>query len=182
MALPIRILFALWPGALAAWRYGDLRSLLIAVFFGGLLSIAWMGTTIWPMWLSSWRLNSLWWFAGVGGLLSLLNNSARGLLRAERPRAGCPDANLQQAQAFYLQANYYEAEQVIARYCHPSAMDAEAALLMAGILRRTGRFSQAVGLLDELSHLDCGLPWLEEIERERALSVRQKVRSQADSL
>jgi hypothetical protein len=182
MALPIRILFAFWPGTLAAWRYADLRSLLIAILFGGLLSITWMGTTIWPMWLSSWRLTFLWWVVGVGGLLSLLHNTARGLLRAERPRSGCPDANLQQAQAFYLQANYYEAEQVIAGYCRPNAMDAEAALLMAGILRRTGRFSQAVGLLDELSLLDCGLPWLEEIERERTQSVRQKVRSQADSL
>lgn len=182
MALPIRILFAFWPGTLAAWRYGDLRSLWIAVLFGGLLSIAWIGTTIWPMWLSSWRLTFLWWVVGVGGVLSLLHNTARGLLRAERPSEGCPNASLQQAQAFYLQANYYEAEHVIAGYCRPHAMDAEAALLMAGILRRTGRFSQAVGLLDELSLLDCGLPWLEEIERERALSVRQKVRSQADSL
>ena len=60
-------------------------------------------------------------------------------------------------------------------------MDAEAALLMAGILRRTGRYSQALALLDEVSLLDGGLPWGEEIEREKKLCRQKKIRSQADS-
>ncbi|MFO0011395.1 MAG: hypothetical protein ACK553_01500 [Planctomycetota bacterium] len=182
MVFPIRFMFSLWPGWLVAWRHGDLRSLLIAILFGCLLCISWIGTTIWPLWLSPWRLMLLWSVAGVGAILSLVHNASCGLLASRSSRRGCPDDALILAQAFYLQANYYEAERSIAPYCLAGAMDAEAALLMASVLRRTGRFSQALALLDELALLDCGLPWLEEIERERKLSRLQKVRSHADSL
>ena len=172
----------MWPGTLGAWRHGDFRSLLIAISFGLLLSIGWTATMIWPLWLSSWRLGLLWSIVAVAAALSLVHNFARGLLTAQGPRGGCPDAVLVEAQSLYLQANYFEAEQSIAPYCRSDALDAEAAMLMASILRRTGRYSQAVALLDELSLADCGLTWLEEIERERKLSRQQKVRVQADGL
>jgi cytochrome c-type biogenesis protein CcmH/NrfG len=87
-----------------------------------------------------------------------------------------------QAQELYLQANYFEAEQLIAGYCRPGTMDAEAAMLMASILRRTGRFPQAMSLLESLALLDCGSYWLEEIEREKKLVKQQKIRSHSDSL
>ena len=180
MAVPLRILFAFWPGSLAAWRHGDLRSLVIAILFGMLLSLGWTATMIWPMWLSYYRIGFLWSVAGVGAVISVLYNAASGLLASPKRCPGCPDATLTRAQSLYLQSNYYEAEQSIASYCRAGAMDAEAVLLMASILRRTGRYSQALALLDEVSLLDCGLPWGEEIEREKKLCRQKKIRSQAD--
>jgi hypothetical protein len=181
MIFPLRVLFSLWPGSLATWRRGDARSLLIAILFGLLLSIAWTATTLWPLWLSSWRLSILWCIAGGGAAISVIHSAASGMLVYQLPQRGCPDAALVEAQSFYLQANYYEAERLISPYCRTGAMDAEAALLMASVLRRTGRIPQALALIDELSLLDCGLPWRDEIEHERKLSRRQKASSQPDS-
>jgi cytochrome c-type biogenesis protein CcmH/NrfG len=81
-----------------------------------------------------------------------------------------------------LQANYFEAEQLLAGFCRQGKMDPEATMLMASILRRTSRFPQALALLDELALLDCGIYWLEEIEREKKLVKQQKIRSHSDSL
>lgn len=180
MSALLRILFSMWPGALGAWRRGDLRSVLIAISFGLLLSIGWTATTIWPLWLSSWRLGLLWSIAIIAAVLSVVYNALGGFLRAAKFPSGCPDSKLVEAQSFYLQADYFEAEQLVAPYCRPGALDAEAAMLMASVLRRTGRCSQALSILDELSLLDCGLPWAEEIERERKLSRQQKIRVQTE--
>lgn len=136
---------------------------------------------IWPLWLSPWRLGFLWSITAIAAAISVLHNASRGLLRAHRPRRGCPDSELVQAQSLYLQANYYEAERTLAPYCRLGHIDAEVAILMASILRRTGRYSQALAILDELSLLDCGLPWGEEIERERRLARQQKIRSQTEA-
>jgi cytochrome c-type biogenesis protein CcmH/NrfG len=182
MVLSLRIFFSVWPGTLGAWRHGDLRSLLSAISFGLLLSIGWTATIIWPLWFSPWRVVLLWSIAVIAAVLSVVHNATRGLLRAPRPRNGCPDAAFVEAQSLYLQASYFEAEQLIAPYCRPDAYDAEAAILMASILRRTGRYSQALSILDELSLLDCGMPWFEEIEREKKLSKQQKLRSQTDGV
>lgn len=180
MVVSFRILFSMWPGALGAWKHGDIRSVLIAISFGLLLSIGWTATTIWPLWLSPWRLGLLWSIAVIVAGLSVVHNAARGLLRAPTLRSGCPDAALVEAQSLYLQASYFEAEQLIAPYCRPGGFDAEAAILMASIFRRTGRYSQALSILDELSLRDCGLLWVEEIEWEKKLSRQQKVRSQTE--
>lgn len=112
----------------------------------------------------------------------MIHNVAQGLLWSPRRRPGCPDATLVRAQELYLQASYFEAEQSLAPYCRRETMDPEATMLMASILRRTGRFPQALTLLEELALLDCGAFWMEEIEREKKLVRQQKVRSHSDSL
>jgi hypothetical protein len=180
MNVPLRFLCSLWPGSLSAWRHGDLRSLVIAIFFGLLLSFGWTATVIWPMWWSAYRIAILWSIAGLGAAVSVIHSAVSGLLGPPLHRSSCPDATLIRAQSLYLQADYFEAEQAIAPYCQAGALDAEAALLMASILRRTGRLSHAIALLDEVALRDCGLPWLEEIDREKRLSRQQKVRSKAE--
>ncbi|MCU0709743.1 MAG: hypothetical protein MUF23_15770 [Pirellula sp.] len=167
---------------MAAWRDGDIRSLFIAILFGAVFCIGWTGSTLWPLWLSSWRLGLIWSVLACGAIASLVHNLAHGLIWPTRRFTGCPDTTLVRAQELYLQANYFEAEQLLAGFCRQGKMDPEATMLMASILRRTSRFPQALALLDELALLDCGIYWLEEIEREKKLVKQQKIRSHSDSL
>jgi hypothetical protein len=124
----------------------------------------------------------IWTALGFGAFTSLIYNLTHGLVWTARRFNGCPDTTLMQAQELYLQANYFEAEQLIAGFCRSGTMDPEATMLMASIFRRTGRFPQATAILEELALLDCGLYWLEEIEREKKLVKQQKIRSQSDRL
>jgi len=182
MQMPLRFAFALWPGTLAAWRYGDVRSMLIAVLFGAILSTAWVGTLIWPLWLSPWRLGMLWTVVSLSALVSLVHNGMHGLLlRAHSPK-GCPDSLLAEAQSHYLKANYFEAEQLLAPYCSGREPDMEACLLLAGILRRSARYPQAIDLLDRLGRLDRAVFWMDEIEREKMRARQQRVHSHAESV
>lgn len=182
MHLPMRLAFSMWPGTLAAWRHGDVRSLLIAILFGAILSTAWVGTMIWPLWFSSWRLGLLWSVVTVGVVASVIHNAAQGLLRAKRPVAGCPTSVLAEAQGMYLKASYFEAEQAIGPYCVGRDMDVEAALLLAAIYRRTERFPQAIAMLERLSRLERAGFWIDEIEREKRRALQQKIRSHSSSL
>lgn len=180
--MPIRLVFSMWPGTLAAWRYGDIRSLLIAVLFGAILSTAWVGTMIWPLWFSSWRLGLLWTVVTSGVVASLIHNATQGLLRAKRRTTGCPTDLLAEAQGMYLKASYFEAEQAISRYCAGRDLDVEACLLLAAIFRRTERYTQAIELLERLSRLERAGFWTEEIEREKKRSLQLKIRVHSSSL
>lgn len=178
----MRVLFACWPGTLAAWMHGDVRSLMIALVYGAILCLSWVGIVLWPMWIPSWRVYGLAGIAGGAALVSLIHNVVQGNLRSQRRRTGCPDGVLSEAQELYLQANYFEAEQRIAKYCQGRTLDPEATLLLASIMRRTQRFAQAIELLETLQRLDCGRYWNEEIDSELARSKQQKVRAQSESL
>jgi hypothetical protein len=178
----MRIAFAFWPGTLIAWRHGDVRALLIAWLFGLCLNVAWIGSTLWPMWMSPMRLTILWGALITVSVLSAAYAALRGHLAQPTAAAGCPNDRLLQAQEFYLQANYFEAEQILLPYCRSTDLDIEAALLLASILRRTERYPQAVELLEEMALLDRSWRWQDEIEQEKRLALKQKIRSQTDSL
>jgi hypothetical protein len=156
--------------------------MLIAILFGTILSTAWVGTMIWPLWLSGWRLGLLWSVVTIGMIASMIHNAALGLFRAKRPIEGCPTALLAEAQGMYLKASYFEAEQALGPYCTGRNMDVEASLLLAAIYRRTERFTQAIELLERLCRLERAGFWIDEIEREKKRSLQLKIRSHSSSL
>lgn len=124
----------------------------------------------------------LWSIVGMGAVASLLHNATQGLLIQRRNPEGCPAATLAAAQALYLKANYFEAEQSIAAYCRGRTIDVEAALLLATIYRRTQRFDAAIELLDAIARLERGSLWDDEVTKEKKSALQQKIRSHSDSL
>jgi hypothetical protein len=177
-----RMTFGFWPGSLPAWRDGDLRGLFIAIAFGAGLSIAWIASTVWPLWLSPIRLGLLWGLLGTIACVSMTFCAIHGYLSPYRTFTGCPDARLLQAQAHYLRAEYFEAEKILSPFCRVSQCDVEAALLVASILRRTERYQASIEMLDRIALLDRARSWLEEIEQEKRIVLKQKIRTQSEAI
>jgi hypothetical protein len=73
-----------------------------------------------------------------------------------------------------LRGEYFEAEAALHPIFIAGREDAESALLLAAILRRTNRLEQAIQTLERLSRLDCAAGWYEEIHRERNLCLRDR--------
>lgn len=182
MQASMRMLFSFWPGTLTAWRLGDARSLLVAIAFGLIVCTAWVGSTIWPMWLDPWKIWALWCLVAAGALASCAHNAMTGLLSRPKNHIGCPIDQWTLAQEHYLQANYFEAERILQPFAFGKTTDVEAGLLLSSIMRRTERYQQSMELLDQLALLDDAWKWHEEIAKEKRLALQQKVRAHTESL
>lgn len=158
---------AWWPGLPNLWHRGDLYSLSISLLFATLLNIAILATLVWPEWLAPWFVRSIWALLAFSSLwtfgASFFSTSA---LRIMLPSVEC-DTLLSIAQSDYLKGQYFEAEATLHRILSTGHEDIEAALLLASVLRRTGRFRQAQDCLERLERLDRSRTWSSEIASER---------------
>lgn len=156
----------LWPGLPALWFKGDLWALGWALPFTGLLNVALASTFLWPELLTegwqsaTWLLAVGWWCVGAGlsawrmeSLLgAAIDRTAEDLFRA--------------AQSSYLRGNYFETEATLERLLAAWPDDIEARLLLATLLRRTGRLKEAMKQLETLSQYDAAARWQLEIDGE----------------
>jgi predicted Zn-dependent protease len=89
---------------------------------------------------------------------------------------GVPDSKahdtFETAQQEYLRGNWYEAEAMLLDLLEKYPRDAEAILLLVGVLRHTQRFQPAIRRLDLLESLDTSAPWRFEIAQERKILER----------
>lgn len=156
-----------WPGWTSLWYRGELYGLLVAILFGTLLDIALLATLVWPEWLARWLVWSLW----IGILIAASITFFRTLWGGAHPTVASPEpsdeALLALAQTDYLRGEYLEAEVSLHRILSSGREDIEAALLLASVLRRTGRSRQAGECLDRLERFDRAAVWRDEIARER---------------
>jgi hypothetical protein len=156
-----------WPGWTSLWYRGELYGLLVAILFGTLLDIALLATLVWPEWLARWLVWSLW----IGILIAASITFFRTLWGGAHPTVASPEpsdeALLALAQTDYLRGEYLEAEVSLHRILSSGREDIEAALLLASVLRRTGRTRQAGECLDRLERFDRAAVWCDEIARER---------------
>ncbi len=158
---------AWWPGLLNLWYRGEIYSLAISFLFATILNIALLGTFVWPEWLAVWFVRSLWALLAFSALWSFATSffSKSGLQHC-LPSVEC-DGLFAEAQSDYLKGQYFEAEATLHRILATGCEDVEAAFLLASILRRTGRFRQALDCLERLERLDSSRYWLQEIADER---------------
>jgi tetratricopeptide (TPR) repeat protein len=158
---------AWWPGFLNLWYRGDLYALAVSILFATILNIAMLGTLVWPEWLSPWFVRGLWTLLASSTIWSFVASYffASGLQRS-LPSVEC-DSLFAEAQSDYLRGQYFEAEATLHRILSMGYEDVEAALLLASVLRRTGRFRQAIDCLERLERLDRSRQWSQEIEVER---------------
>jgi cytochrome c-type biogenesis protein CcmH/NrfG len=71
-----------------------------------------------------------------------------------------------QALGEYLKGNWYEAESICHQLLRGKVRDVEAQLMLATILRHTGRYAEARARLDDLQRLDDAAKWEWEIANE----------------
>jgi hypothetical protein len=160
----------LWPGLPQMWRHGAWSGLAVAVGFAAMLNLALATSLVWTelalpaagsgngyLWLA---IGIVWVGAGVFSL---------GWQRHEAAKdndATAQDA-FRRAMDYYLQRNWYEAERGLAGLLRRSPRDVDARMLLACVLRRTGRLDEAAGELDRLSRTEGSRKWELEIDDER---------------
>ncbi len=177
--------FRFWPGFQKLWHKGDFHSLLVALLFGWVLMVAWLATFVWPEWLSGF-FSPEWLAQGiVSGLwLALVVASIRSAIHAVLSFSSSAGSggvarqeNLENAQALYLQANYFEAERLVRKNLSGEVEDVESSLLWISILRRTRRIAQALELISNVDKLDAAMPWLAELRSEKEQCLRIKIQT-----
>lgn len=162
----LRWFMCMWPGLSPAWNSGSFRGLCISLLFVFCLQLAWVSTFVWPAILSAWETRLLWWSIAFAILGSLVYQGWRlGQQHGDRFR-GCSDLVLGQAQALYLQGSFFEAEELLLPHVSQGEWDVEAALWLASIYRRTGRYEAAIHVLETTESLERSGLWASEIAEE----------------
>ena len=161
----------LWPGLPAACIGGMLRGLVVALVFAWCVCLLLLATFVWPEWVANEILRGMWlaiicaWFAGLSRNFWRLP----GLLQVSDSQGG---EAFVEAQREYLLGNWFDAEAILLELLHRHPRDAEAMLLLVGVLRHTQRWRPALRRLEQLELLDTSAPWRFEITREKSLIER----------
>ena len=142
----------------------------LAVGFAVALNLVLLATVAWtgllsPFWKQcGWAAVGLVW--GVSAVASL-RNAGRSSDGAERlGSGGLTDDLFRAIQSEYLKGNWYETEELLGRHLRQNAADADARLMLATLMRHTGRHDEARSQLKRLLRLDGCEKWRPEIERE----------------
>ena len=161
----LRWLTLVWPGLPQLWFAGSWTGLALAVGFAAVLNLAIVTSRLWTELLSP-ESQMLVWLAAGGIWTASAALSARWVagLRLSGPQAADEDL-FNAAQNEYLKGNWYEAEVALNRLLERNILDVEARLMLASLLRRTGRRDEATTQLARLSRTDGVERWQLEIAR-----------------
>lgn len=159
----------LWPGVAQLWLQGAWGGLALAVAFALLFDAALVVTWIWSQWIPPGARDGLWVLVGVVWLVSAATQFWRQTAGAKPPASPGDTDQYWQGLTAYLQGNWFAAETVFRRLWKDCPHDADAGLMLATLLRHTGRLDEARQTLYQLQRTaDCG-KWNNEIEHELTL-------------
>lgn len=158
-----------WPGLTQLWFDGAWWGLGLGCGFAWLACLATVSTFVWyelldpgPR-LAIWAILVATW--GVSVRISL-----RRLRGMDAPVDGALAEDLfREAQREYLKGNWIEAEQLLTRLIRTNSNDIDAQLMLVGLLRRTGQWTEASHRLRRLQASEGSEKWSSEIGRERKL-------------
>ena len=155
----------LWPGLAGAWYRGVLASLFMAIVAAWGACFLLLATFVWPEWIGLGFVRLLW----LAAFFVWLGVAIRDHWRVGKWLVSqtLDSEALAAAQAEYLRGNWFEAEAKLLDVVHCQPRDAEALLLLAGVLRHTRRWQPALRRLNQLELLDTAAPWRFEIAREK---------------
>ena len=159
----------LWPGLPLVWRDGRWGALGVAVGFAAVVNLALMASLLWSELFASEVRNSVWMAVVIiwwGSAVFSYRRDSRGSIQAESNPA--QDAYAE-ALDRYLQGDWFESERVFRRLLEENPRDLDAGLMLATLLRRTGRPGEAERQLDRIERFDGSQKWELEILREREL-------------
>ncbi|MHC4178666.1 MAG: tetratricopeptide repeat protein, partial [Planctomycetota bacterium] len=147
-----------------------------AVAAAALLNLALLGSFGWSELIQPGLLSALWlalcalWVGSA--LLSLVGGGRRG----SGGQADPAGAGFERALEDYLKGNWYQAERLLGDLLRSSAGDLDARLMLATLLRHTGRFEEAAAQLDLLELFEGAGEWEWEVRRERELLSQARER------
>jgi thioredoxin-like negative regulator of GroEL len=126
--------------------------------------------------IALWTVFGVAWVVGVGWSARTCRRRIAGC-NPDPQRDGFPDA-----VQYYLKGDYYQAEVALQRLVKENTGDVDARLMLATLLRRAGRFDEAVGQLDLLTLVDGAEKWQLEITQERQRLAKAKVQAAENSV
>ena len=171
----------LWPGFVAAWYQGVARGLFVATLFAWTLCVLLLATFIWPEWLALSLVRGLWVVVLVVWGVESVRNYWR-LQSLLKPESAESQTAFSKAQSEYLHGNWFEAEALLLEIVHQNPRDAEALLLLVGVLRHSRRWQPALRRLKQLELLDTAARWQFEMQREMQLIDREMAREQEQAV
>lgn len=152
----VPLVLCLWPGLPHLWIEGAWSGVVLAFGFTCLLNLLLLTSLHWTGWLDRGLQVAGWTAIGVVWSVSAVSGR-RWTARRTHSAADDEERDLfPQALGEYLKGNWYEAERVCQDLLRRGPGDVEARLLLATLLRRTRRFSEARGHLDRLGQLERG--------------------------
>ncbi len=153
----------------------------MAVALGGaaLLNLALLGSLVWSEWFAPTVRGGLWLaVAAVWGCSAVAGRRhIRPGPSADEPASG---PGFSRAIEYYLQGNWFEAERLLVGLLHKDPRDVDARLMIATLLRHTGRWDEAARQLEQLARIEASHKWDLEIGRERQLLAEARVASTAE--
>jgi hypothetical protein len=158
----------LWPGLPQLWRDGSWSSLAATVGVAAAVNLLLALTLLWSELLAPGIRIAAWGALAVIWVAAAIY--AYGWDR--QPARTAPESGLDlfsEAMDHYLKGNWFETEHLIGRVLRSNPRDVEARLLLATLLRHTGRREEAAAELHRLEALEGSQEWNLEISREREL-------------
>jgi hypothetical protein len=172
----MRWILNVWPGLRPLWHQGSWAGLGVALVAAGLLDTILVVTFGWSELFSPGVRNALWVALGMvwlGGLV-FFPGSATAKSRVSGGSDPFPEAI-----DYYLQGNWFQAERVLGLRLRQDADDLDARLMLATLLRHTGRWDEAERELDLLERCEGAWKWGPEIQWERRLLTEARAAGEA---
>jgi hypothetical protein len=159
----------LWPGLPQLWSCGSWAGLALAFGSAVLLNLLLLVSFGWSELIGqNWRM--ILWIA-LGGVWAMA--AVWSVQWSVQPTmARNPDLQKDafvEALDHYLKGDYYQAEQVLGDLLLQNLRDLDARLMLATLLRHTGRLDEAVQQLDTLARFEGADKWALEMRQEREL-------------
>lgn len=161
------------PGLAPAWLVGQPLGLIELLAFTLILNSLFIATWVWPQWGPAWLVWSGWLCCAVFWVVSAIHAQWRlPKWLGTTPKVPLRDFFVE-AQREYLKGNWFDAEALLTKRLTECPDDIEAALLLAGVFRRTNRWNQCSTCLMQIRLRESAALWLLEIEREQQLLQRE---------
>ena len=171
----------IWPGLSQLWVEGAWSGLAMAFGFGCLLNLLLLNSLVWTEWVEP-GMRRTGWVVLAGFWLISACLSWRWCAEKNSEKEPEPERDLfPQALGEYLKGNWYEAESICHQLLRGKARDVEAQLMLATILRHTGRYAEARARLDDLQLFDDAAKWEWEIANELERLVEAEGEASAET-
>jgi uncharacterized protein HemY len=165
------------------WACGSWSALAVAVGSAALVNLALLSSFVWSELFPPQARTALWTAVlAIWGSSAVLCYSWDRRGKAAYGTSAAAERSLEVALGYYLQGSWFEAERELAAILQRNPRDLEARLMVATLLRHTGRLDEAGRQLDQLERLEDSRKWELEIRRERELlAEKQAERAEQDS-
>lgn len=166
-ATSVRWILCLWPGLPQLWLAGAWSGLALAVGFASLLNLLLLTSFLWTEWVEGAFRVAGWTAVAVLWSVSIVTGRRWLQEQVVENRRRREEDLFPRALGEYLKGNWYEAEAACKILLRRVSGDVQARLLLATLLRRTRRWSEAREQLDVLGRLEAAANWEFEIAGER---------------